>query len=168
MNKLLSALRKNKVASFILEIAILLMIFETIHLYQKRHLLKEKAPALVLKDLSGQSYSLESHKRYLVYFFAPWCRVCKLNFDNLARLKSIKNPKTFEIYAIALSYENEQEIRDFIQNYPVSYPILLGNDETGIEWKIKGFPTFYVVENGHIVSSSVGYTSTLGMWWRSL
>jgi len=47
--------------------------------------------------------------------------------------------------------------------------VLLGNRELLNSYRINAFPTVYVLnESGNIDGSTVGYSSTLGLWWRTL
>lgn len=159
---------KQKMKSWAIQILIAFALIQLIHLYQKRNLLKENAPNFSLRALDGKTYSLSQDKKYLIYFFAPWCTVCKLSFGNLSWVRSWKKNSAFEIYAIALSYDNENEVRKFVENYQINFPVLLGNSEIAQKYKIQGFPTIYVInERQEIMASAIGYTSSLGMWWRT-
>ena len=52
---------------------------------------------------------------------------------------------------------------------PSDVPVLLGTPELLNSYRIRAFPTVYVLnESGNIDGSTVGYSSTLGLWWRTL
>ena len=73
------------------------------------------------------------------------------------------------IFAVALSYNGLQSIEAFLERNALDVPVLLGNSEILNSYRINAFPTVYVLnESGNIDSSTVGYTTTLGLWWRTL
>ncbi len=160
-----------RAVSFLSQVLFIVIVVGTVQFYQTRNLVKETSPELNLPALNGATYGTGEPRarRTLVYFFAPWCTVCKVNFDNLERLKSWRSDeKEFRLLAVALSYDDVSEIHEFLEGRKTSFPVLTGTAQTAREWRISAFPTFYVLdENRQVVSSGVGYTTTLGLWWRT-
>jgi len=77
--------------------------------------------------------------------------------------------QNIDVIAIALDYVNEQEIKDFSAQHQLTFPIALGNEELKKSFKIKGYPSYYVLnEQNTVVSRSIGYSSELGLYLRSL
>jgi len=59
------------------------------------------------------------------------------------------------------------EIREFIKETGVDLPVLLGGPKTTNDWNIRGFPTYFVIdEDGQIASRSVGYSTRIGLQTR--
>jgi len=48
-------------------------------------------------------------------------------------------------------------------------PVLAGIASTGANWKVIGYPTYYVLDvRGHIAARDVGFTTAFGLWLRTL
>ena len=152
---------------------IVLAIFFTVSTWQSRNLLslKNQAPSFQLPAISGLNVKLNDFrgKRVLLYFFAPWCKVCDLSISNLNWVKILLGEENVSLLAIALSYKDLQSIKSFVDRNNLEVPVLIGTPNITNSYQINAFPTIYVVnESGRIVSSTVGYTSFLGLWWRTL
>ena len=135
--------------------------------------------AVVLKksDSSEQLANLISSRDFvgqatLFYFWAPWCSVCKLSMPNLQEfhLSQVDNPKSkqVKVVAVALSYESEQEVINYLQERKYGFTSVLGDQQVSDAFKISAFPTYYLIDkNGYLVSKSMGYSTELGMILRS-
>ena len=70
--------------------------------------------------------------------------------------------------AVALDYADSKAVQDFVDETGISLPVLMGDRETAIDWSVRGFPTYYVIDaEGRIASRSVGYSTWLGMRLRA-
>jgi thiol-disulfide isomerase/thioredoxin len=151
------------------ELAIFAVIFFGITAWQTKDMLgtdgSVEAAAAVLPSLSGDTRSLtESGKPTLVYFFAPWCNICKLSIGNLEGLDNDK----FNIVTVALDYDSIEAVQAFAQEQELSMPVLLGTNDLKQEFKIKGYPSYYLLDKDRkVVSKSYGYSSTLGIKLRA-
>jgi thiol-disulfide isomerase/thioredoxin len=101
----------------------------------------------------------------VIYFFAPWCFYCRKSIDNLDEL--VTSDKLAWARLVALEYGDLDEIREFIKETGVDLPVLLGGPQTSNDWSIRGFPTYFVIdEDGQIASRSVGYSTRIGLQTR--
>ncbi len=131
------------------------------------------APRLSAMGLDGQMYqfpepSSEADKT-LIYFFAPWCTVCHLSIGNLSILRDQISEDKLTILIVALDWKNKNEIEDYVIEHELDFPVLLGDQRWLQQYKIKGFPSYYLLDNkGNIVSKSMGYSTSIGMLARSL
>ena len=150
--------------------AVLCLVFLAIHAWQTRDLpVNEPAPPtrLAVLDGEGRQAAIAPGQVGIVYFFAPWCRVCRVSIGNLDDLVARGGVAWGTL--IALDFEDEGTVRDFVERTGVSLPVLMGDAETAREWAIGAFPTYYVIDaDGRIHSRSVGYSTWLGMWARTL
>lgn len=151
------------------DVAVLCTLFLAIHAWQTRDLpLDEPAPAtrLALLDGDGSHFAVTPGKAGIVYFFAPWCRVCRVSIGNLDDL--VEGGSVAWGALIALDYEDAEAVREFVGSTGVSLPVLMGDGQTARDWAIRAFPTYYVIDaDGRIHSRSVGYSTWLGMWARA-
>lgn len=156
-----------------IQAVVFIAIFMAISWFKELSLLSSsgevKAPDFELLDTSGNKVSLASlsDKPTLLFFWAPWCSVCKFTMPNLESFYQSHSDE-FNIVSVALSFQHSDEIVQFIQENDYSFPTLLGNDSLLGEYKIKGFPTYYVLNTDSIVvNKSMGYSTEIGMLLRS-
>ena len=129
---------------------------------------QEQAPEFLLPDLHNEPVELANpNKKTLVYFFAPWCSVCRVSISNLEMLYKY-NPD-IDIKAVVLDYQSIAEVEQFAKNLDLTFPILLGNQNVKQAFKVSAYPSYYVLdENGAIEHRSLGYSTALGLYLRSL
>lgn len=149
-------------------------IYYAISWWQNHGLLevRDTAPDFSLLTLTGETVSLEDYRgrRVLIYFFAPWCSICRFSADNLNDLRAAREKSALMILMMGLSWQSVEELKQFVssQNISPDIPILIGQEQQFVDYKIKGFPTYYVIdESGVIQSRTMGYTTELGMRWRT-
>jgi len=118
--------------------------------------------------LMGNSISLNAQgKTTILYFFAPWCQVCHASIDNLQALYQ-KN-EHLDVIAVAMDFTSSEEVMKFTSQHQLTFPIALGNEAIKQTYKITGYPSYYVLnEENVIISKSMGYSSELGLYLRSL
>ena len=148
-------------------------IFVVVTAWQERNLVpvQTPAPSFQLPLLSGSTVTLEDlrGRRVLLFFFAPWCKVCDISISNLNWVRRVLNEESVSIFAVALSYKGLHSVEAFLERNTLDVPVLLGSSELLNTYHIHAFPTVYVLnESGNIDSSTVGYSTTLGLWWRTL
>ena len=164
----------QRARSFLLNAALVAGVFLVGTAFTTRNMLSgdgAPAPALVGPTLSGELYLLEdaASKPVLVYFFAPWCKICGAAADNLARLRRWRDPEDLEIVAVALDWASAGDVRAYAERHELNVPVVLANLDTARDWQISGFPSYYVLDADHrIARRDFGYSSQFGLWWRTL
>lgn len=124
------------------------------------------APAFTLPTLDGELISSNTFtgKPTLYYFFAPWCSICDLSIENIQTLKTELEAEELNIVAIALDYQTKEEVVEFINNNPFPGTIVLGTQQQRTDYRVKGYPTYYIADsNGFIQWVSVGYSTSIGL-----
>lgn len=155
------------------EAILIVVVFLGISAYQARNLLKtdrQAAPALIALTLEGEAFSLSelTRKPALIYFFAPWCHICAASSGNIRRLRRMRDEDRLSIIMVGLDWQNVDEIRDYASKHDLNVPVLVGDAKIATDWRIFGFPTYYVLDDQHrVVSRDFGYSTQLGLWWRS-
>lgn len=164
-----SRFRERKAMSLLFDAVLILAVFFAIHAWQTRDLpVDETAPETVLARLDGGGpvSAMRPGETGIVYFFAPWCGYCKVSIDNLDSL--VADGAIAWGTAVALDYADSKAVQDFVDETGISLPVLMGDRETAIDWSVRGFPTYYVIDaEGRIASRSVGYSTWLGMRLRA-
>ena len=136
--------------------------------WQTRHARTGIAPQFSLENLGGESKQVPSadQKIKIIYFFAPWCGVCKASMGNLAWLHSWISG--LEIAVVGLDYESVEQIKDEAAHQNLTPNVFLGNDAVRDGWGLEGYPTYVVLGKGNqIRATSVGYSSLFGMIFRA-
>lgn len=156
-----------------LEITLALAIIYSILAWRARDMLATgdsiEAPELVLERLDGTDFDLSQYagRPVLVYFFAPWCRVCALSAPNLRHLARIRGHE-LAIVTVALDWPSRDDVREFVQRSGLDHEILLGTAATAADWQVPGFPSYYALDrNHHVRFRDFGYTTTAGLAWRT-
>lgn len=86
----------------------------------------EPAPYFELKDLEGQSVSLDdfSGKPILLNFWATWCPPCRLEMPYLEQVYEEWSDQGLVVLAINEG-ESSAQVREFVQSYGLTFPVLL-------------------------------------------
>jgi thiol-disulfide isomerase/thioredoxin len=157
---------------YLLEAALIIGLLLLVMQWNSRHLLSSgtSAPVVERPLLSSafaapQTLDWSQSPRTLVYFFAPWCGICRVSMPGLNTL----NSPDLRIVAIALDWQNTDEIEDFVEKTGFNHPVLLGQQEDAQKWNIKAYPTYYVInQSGEILHRDVGLSTPPGLWLRTL
>jgi len=118
--------------------------------------------------LMGDTISLNAQgKTTILYFFAPWCQICHASIGNLQAL--FEKNEQLDVIAIAMDFTSNDEVVSFTSQHQLTFPIALGNEAIKQAFEITGYPSYYVLnEENVIIGKSMGYSSELGLYLRSL
>jgi thiol-disulfide isomerase/thioredoxin len=158
-----------KKSSWTRDILIGVIIITGFMAYQNRNLLEDDGSIQISAQnfiqLNGDMYSLEpSDKKTLLYFFAPWCTVCKMSIGNL----DVVDTDDFNVVRVALDYQSVEEIHAFAKDAGVQGTVLLGGEPHKKRFNISGYPTYYILnENLQVIKHDMGYSTLLGLKLRT-
>ena len=163
----------TRAKSFAGNAALIVVVFLVASAFQSRNMLSaggEPAPALQGTTLEGEPYDLAEHgeRPALVYFFAPWCRICAASADNLVRLRRWRDVDELEIVAVALDWESADEVRDYVDRHGLNVKVLLAGADVARDWQIQAYPSYYVLDDQHrVLRRDIGYSTQFGLWLRA-
>lgn len=113
----------------------------------------ERAPALALSDLEGQTVRLEAlrGKVVLVDFWATWCAPCLEELPFLQRLHERHREAGLVVLAVSVD-DDASNVRRFVQRQGLTMPVLhdRGKEVVG-RWAPPNMPTSYVVDRRGVV-----------------
>ena len=164
------------IRNFFIQVLIAFLIFQTVSFLRETSMLETdinitKSNELLFNNvptLMGDFVSLEStDKNTIIYFFAPWCQICDVSISNLQNI--YENNDQLDVIAVALDYHDENEVRNFTKRHQLTFPIALGNERIKQAFMISAYPSYYVIsDKNEIVGKSLGYSSELGLYLRTL
>ena len=141
-------------------------LFMMIAVCQKEVEAGSTAPDFSLKDLSGQTVTLEQYrgKVVLVDFWATWCPPCRMTIPMLIELQDKYREKGLVILGISIDDPKQiadKDLRYFVKMTKINYPVLRYNQKVMkdyFEGERVSVPTMFVVDrNGKIRDMIVGY-----------
>ena len=157
-----------------LQLVALAAVVLAIQAWQTRDMLpasqRVPAPAFQLTDVAGQSFASESlaGKPAVLYFFAPWCQVCAASAPQLRWFDRWFGDSS-RVVIVALDYQSPAEVTAWARSHDIRMPVLLGGPELAAAYRIRGYPTYYVLDSsGRIAGRDFGFTTVAGLWWRTL
>lgn len=110
--------------------------------------------------------TLSQDKPVLVYVWATWCGVCKLTTPTVAALSQ----NGTQVVTVALRSGDDPRVATWLEKKGLRGPAV--NDENGAvsqRWDISVTPTFIVLQQGKVVSTTTGWSSSWGLklrlWW---
>ena len=155
----------------ILQAAALLLPALAIYAWQTRDMLpagdRIEAPGFELADVAGGRLELAAleGRPAVLYFFAPWCRVCAVSAPQLRWFDRWFGGSA-RVVMVALDYGSPDEVAEWARKHELAMPVLLGEPRTAADYRIRGYPTYYVVDaQGRIASRDFGLSTVVGLWW---
>lgn len=163
----------RRIRSLLLNVGLVAAVFLVVTTFQSRNMLAtggQAAPELRGTTLSGEHYDLVEAKSrpVLVYFFAPWCKICAASAGNLNRLRRWRAESDLEMIAVALDWGAVEEVSAYVERHDLDITVVLGDASVARNWQIYAFPSYYVLDSDHrIARRDIGYSSQLGLLWRA-
>lgn len=113
-----------------------------------------RAPDFTLKDLDGNTWTLESLSDSVVVinFWATWCPPCRLELPSLSILfERNKGREGFQVLTI-LYQDSPENARTYFNKKGFGMPVLLDtNGSVAHSFGLKGVPETYVIGKGGVV-----------------
>jgi len=155
-----------------IQVIVFFTIFQALSMFREVDMLSTGevvvTQSTLLKTLDNKTIDLNHiNKTTVVYFFAPWCQICHMSINNLQAI--YKKNDHINVVAVALDYVDKKEVFEFSNQHQLTFPIVLGNEQIKAQFKIKGYPSYYVIdEENTIIAKSMGYSSEIGLLLRTL
>jgi thiol-disulfide isomerase/thioredoxin len=112
-----------------------------------------------LQDMQGHVRTLKdfSDKQLIIIdFWATWCGPCRATIPHLNAFYK-KHQATISIIGISIDDNGSRTVAAFLQNTPISYPVLVDGAELAKKHRIASIPTLLVVApGGTVVRTHVG------------
>lgn len=120
----------------------------------------EKAPEWVLNNTEGNKVRASDFegKVLIVNFWATWCPACRHEIPDLVKLQKEHDGKAFTIIGIAIDAGETNEIKAFIKEKGINYPVLRSDKDVIHQFEnVPYIPTLFLINRkGIIVDVIVG------------
>ena len=123
---------------------------------QKKSAVGYLAPDFSLRNLKGNYQSLDSFSGQVVVlnFWATWCVPCRVEMPSFEKLYRRYRSEGVTVLAVTLDKNSEQNIKSFVEEYELSFPVLL-DEEGKVErlYPSMTIPFTYVIDReGRVVA----------------
>lgn len=118
------------------------------------------APDFSLKTPGGQTRTLADYKGKLVLldFWGSWCPPCRAAMPSMQNLHA--RYKDQGLAVVGMNYERAKtaDPAKYMKDHGLDYELLLNAEKVTDAYKIRGFPTFYLLDReGKVLWSAVGH-----------
>jgi peroxiredoxin len=123
---------------------------------QEKSLQGYLAPQFTLRNLKGNRVSLDSFKGQVVVlnFWATWCVPCRIEMPAFENLYRRYRSQGVTVIGVSLDKGGDEKVRKFVEEYQLSFPILMDSDgEAEKLYPSVSIPfTFVIDKAGRIVA----------------
>ncbi len=116
-----------------------------------------------LPMLEGGYFTLSENlgQPILLYFFSTACPHCREETPGLVKMYNTYKSAGLLIVGVAVNVISLRDLRNFVENYEITYPILVDeNEEVSEDYDVKYIPhNFFINREGKIVDEEVGFIS---------
>jgi peroxiredoxin len=166
-------LNASRLKRLLLELLVVVAIVAGVQAWRARDLLpageRTSAPPFELKDLDDHTWSAADFagKTTVLYFFAPWCGVCAASSPQLRWFDRWAGDDV-QVVMVGLDWSSAAELAAYADRHDLALPILAGGAQVAADYRVRGYPTYYVIDSGgRIARRDVGYTTAPGLWLRT-
>lgn len=155
----------RKLLKLLVYLVIFIIAMQLGQLWLQRDMQLGPAPPISELDSTGQPVSLQDYrgKPMLLYFWATWCPICRLEHGAISSLA-----EDHAVLSVALQSGSVDEIHAHMQEHEASYRFI--NDPDGVlasRYGIRGVPTSILIDaDGNMRTILSGYTTGLSLRLR--
>jgi thiol-disulfide isomerase/thioredoxin len=131
----------------------------------------DPAPPLKVVSMTGQKITLANYKGHVLIldFFATWCAPCRSSIPHLIGLYRKYNKQGLEILGMSADEDGEKDVREFMGEQKIIYPVALAGDEMLTEYGIRSLPTVYVInKKGGVAEKYMGFNEDMARSMETL
>lgn len=117
------------------------------------------APDFTLNDASGKPITLSAYKGHVVLldFWATWCTGCKIEIPWYMEFQKKYKRRGLASIGVAMDDEGWEKVRPYLQQKPITYPIVVGDADFAKTYNITSLPvTLLIDRRGRIADAHVG------------
>ncbi len=124
------------------------------------------APAINVVTTSGQHVTFANYRGYVLVmeFFATWCEGCRSSIPHLIKLNKTYGKQGLQILGLnpGVGGDDLDQIRKFIREEHLNYPVALVDDDTLINYAVQPIPAIFIIDKkGVLVEKYVGFNDEI-------
>jgi thiol-disulfide isomerase/thioredoxin len=154
--------RRKKIVIWTAEILFFVLVYLGIRSWLQQDMVEGPAPALDAALLDGSPVQLEQYqgRPVLLYFWASWCGICKLEQGVINSIK-----KDWPVITIAMQSGQPADIQAYLDEHQLDWRVVPDPEgRLAQRYGVRGVPASFILdENGVIRFQEAGYTTTLGL-----
>jgi len=143
-------------------VLLFLLVYGAVRTYQLSGYVEGEAPAFSATSVEGHSFNLADYrgKPVLVYFWATWCPVCKVERGAIESLS-----EDHPVITVASRSEDPAAVQSYFDNEKLRHTTINDPGATlaGL-YGVTGVPSFFILDGkGRIRFIERGYTTSIGL-----
>ena len=118
------------------------------------------ASEFILQDMDGKKVNLADFKgkTVLIDFWATCCPPCRDAIPAIEKLHKTYSGKGLVVLGISLDQGGWDDVKSFIAEYGITYPVLKGTEEVASQYKVRTIPMLVIVDKeGKIYKRYLGF-----------
>ena len=144
---------------------ILTILLNILSYYKSLDLNKQSFTLQSLKLIDQEIFNVKKDKPLLVYVWATWCPICKIESNHIQTLSNY-----FEVLTIAVDSGSDEDLKKYLMENNFNFKVY--NDKNraiSSQMNIKGYPTIFIYDKQkQLQFTDVGYTSTFSLYLKML
>jgi peroxiredoxin len=98
----------------------------------------------------------------LVNFWATWCEGCQVEIPWLMDFEKRYQSRGFVVIGVSMDSDGWKSVKPWLKEKKVNYPIVIGNDELGKQYRLDAMPLSVLVDrDGRIADVHSGLVNKL-------
>jgi len=125
----------------------------------------QPAPNFKVVTTSGQTVTLDNYRGYVLVidFFATWCPPCKESIPHLVEMNRKYGKQGLQILGQSMDEDGEREVKSFIDDHRINYPVALAPEKVQIDYGISSVPVMLVIDKkGKVAEIYRGFNEEIG------
>ena len=113
-----------------------------------------KLPDFTLSDLAGRQVSLQSFegkKIVVLNLWATWCGPCRHEIPDFNAAYESYKDRGVEFLGVSVDQNAEEVVPPFLNQIPITYPVLLASPELMFKYGARGLPTTFIIDKNGAV-----------------
>jgi thiol-disulfide isomerase/thioredoxin/outer membrane lipoprotein-sorting protein len=117
------------------------------------------APDFELASTAGDKVKLSAQRGHVVLldFWGTWCIPCGKAAPDVQKLSEAYKDKGVKVLALAVREKDDAAPTKYMKEHNYTYTALLKGDDTAKAFRVKAYPTYFVIGPDGVISGTMSY-----------